>query len=476
MNKVNISDLARLLADKKVLGQMEAELFIRKMFDVVNEGLEGDKMVKVKWLGTFKVQAVKDRESVDVNTGDRIVIEGRDKISFTPDNILKEIINKPFAQFETVVVNDGVDFENIDKKFEQMEEENGVDDRVDDLVEDMDQRDTEQSESPVAEEPIITTEIPNPESISNETALVENIEPESATIEKLETEQTVEKAEPEQPAEKKIETDTSEGVDTEPALVEKTVHEMVVPEPSTPKVTEEQMIDSQTFESENIDKHHFILPRYVVVLAVLVIVVLMSGIGYFAFNFGKMQAQRDELALQLKQYHVPKNIARKSVSPKQTVSSQEEILCKKALEDSARLAKEAEAVKVAEEASKRADNQAIEAKENLLSNKKTAEMAGNKKVESASNKKVESVSLKNVEGDASAKNKYDKDPRVRTGAYRIVGVQQVVTAKAGQSLAVLSNRYLGPGMECYLEALNGSSPLKEGQKVKIPKLELKKKK
>lgn len=436
MNKVNISDLARLLADKKVLGQIEAELFIRKMFDVLNEGLDNDKLVKVKWLGTFKVQAVKDRESVDVNTGDRIVIEGRDKISFTPDSILKEIVNKPFAQFETVVVNDGVDFENIDKKFEQMEEENCVDDSVDDSEEKMDQNVIEQPETPMAEEIIIAKEVPVSESIPPEIVHEEGNGAESETIEKVKSESTDDEA--------------------------------IVPEHSAPEATEEHMKETQAVESEKIDKHHFVLPRYVVVLAILIIVVLISGMGYFAFNFGKMQAQRDELALQLKQYHAPRTVVHKTEVPKQTVSSQEEMLHKKAIEDSARLAKEAEAVKIAEESSKDLDNQTAETREKMSSNKQTAEMAVSKKVESVSNKNTETL--------APIKDKYDSDPRIRTGAYRIIGVQQVVTAKAGQTLDVLSKRYLGPGMECYLEALNGSSPLKEGQKIKIPKLELKKKK
>ena len=121
------------------------------MFDVVNEGLQDDKQVKVKWLGTFKVTSVKDRESVDVNTGERIVIDGRDKISFTPDNILKEIVNKPFAQFETVVVNDGVEFDEIDKKFEaeeQMNENQQVKESKEQMVEN---QQTEESEEQMNE-------------------------------------------------------------------------------------------------------------------------------------------------------------------------------------------------------------------------------------------------------------------------------------------------------------------------------------
>ena len=123
MNKSSLSVLAKAVASKRGLTQAEAERFIATMFEVAGAGIQEDKLLKMKWLGTFKITSVKDRESVDVNTGERILIEGRDKISFTPDNILKEIINKPFAQFETVVVNDGVDFSDIDEKFANMERE-----------------------------------------------------------------------------------------------------------------------------------------------------------------------------------------------------------------------------------------------------------------------------------------------------------------------------------------------------------------
>ena len=151
MSKNSLNVLGKKLAEKTGLSQQEAELFIKKMFDVVNEGLQDDKQVKVKWLGTFKVTSVKDRESVDVNTGERIVIDGRDKISFTPDNILKEIVNKPFAQFETVVVNDGVEFDEIDKKFEaeeQMNENQQVKESKEQMVEN---QQTEESEEQMNE-------------------------------------------------------------------------------------------------------------------------------------------------------------------------------------------------------------------------------------------------------------------------------------------------------------------------------------
>lgn len=475
MSKVNISDLARQLADKKVLDQTEAELFIRKMFDVANEGLERDKLVKVKWLGTFKVQAVKDRESVDVNTGDRIVIEGRDKISFTPDTVLKEIVNKPFAQFETVVVNDGVDFEAIDLKFDHIDEE-GISDHQekDSLNADSELEETSSSEITPAD--TSSSEIAQSENSSSQTvsmeqtssrissvlaeasstlaASTESSEPEesveivaSAMTEPAETEQNAQ----EKIAQTQIAQDQAEQEQTaqKQAEQEQAVQAPIVPVPSEPS---------------NVDNHHLMIPRYVVVVAILVVVLLIGGMGYFAFNFGKMQAQRDELALQLKLHQQSKVLATKPVASK-PAPSQEELLRKKAMEDSIRLAKEAEAVKAAESA-KESEN---------LTDKSTKEMAVNQKAVATANKKSDATSQKSTDAVELSSGKYDKDPRIRTGAYRIVGVQQVVTAKAGQSLQSISSRYLGPGMECYLEALNGSGPLKDGQKVKIPKLELKKK-
>ena len=117
MSKIGINELAAVLAGKHGLEQAKAEIFVRQVFDVINDGLRNEKLAKIKGLGTFKVTSVSARKSVDVNTGEAIIIEGRDKISFTADSVMKDIVNAPFAQFETVVVNDGVDFSGIDEKY-----------------------------------------------------------------------------------------------------------------------------------------------------------------------------------------------------------------------------------------------------------------------------------------------------------------------------------------------------------------------
>lgn len=476
MSKNSLNGLADKLAEKSGLSQIEAELFIRKMFDVCHQGLAADKIVKMRWLGTFKVTSVKERESVDVNTGERIVIEGRDKISFTPDNILKEIVNKPFAQFETVIVNDGVDFESIDKKYE-------------DSLEDEEQEESLEKPKPIIEV-VEPTETPLPDVVSEETTQTEAVsssEPAtSGVIDFLDV--------PENPSE-----DSSVVVVGEDSTIEPqtTVSQEVPTEEISSSVSDDIQADSREensnaeieaetdaeigadakneaetdaeFEADDeveIRRRHFIIPKYVVIIASFTLLLLIGGLGWFAFNYGQMAAQRDHLELQLAQYKTDKNVVAKPAN----VKSQEQLLLEKARQDSLRMAKANDAIKAAE----RADSlkSAAVDKEMSVKNLKADEKSAELKKKSATDKKRD----KAAEHAKVVSDKYDSDPRVRTGAYRIVGVDQVVTVGEHQTMAALSKRYLGPGMECYIEALNGTSTIKSGQKVKIPKLELKKKK
>lgn len=476
MSKNSLNGLADKLAEKSGLSQIEAELFIRKMFDVCHQGLAADKIVKMRWLGTFKVTSVKERESVDVNTGERIVIEGRDKISFTPDNILKEIVNRPFAQFETVIVNDGVDFESIDKKYE-------------DSLEDEEQEESLEKPKPIIEV-VEPTETPLPDVISEETTQAEAVsssEPTtSGVIDFLDV--------PENPSEDgsvvvigedstiEPQTTVSQEVPTEeiPSSVSDDIQADSREENSNAEIEAETdaeigadaEIEAETdaeIEADDeveIRRRHFIIPKYVVIIASFTLLLLIGGLGWFAFNYGQMAAQRDHLELQLAQYKTDKNV----VSKPANVKSQEQLLQEKARQDSLRMAKANDAIKAAE----RADSlkSAAVDKEMSVKNLKADEKSAELKKKSATDKKRD----KAAEHAKVVSDKYDSDPRVRTGAYRIVGVDQVVTVGEHQTMATLSKRYLGPGMECYIEALNGTSTIKSGQKIKIPKLELKKKK
>lgn len=525
MSKISLNDLAQRLAEKSGISLQDAELFIRKMFDVANEGLQSDKLVKMKWLGTFKVMAVKDRESVDVNTGERIIIEGRDKISFTPDNILKEIVNKPFAQFETVVVNDGVDFDEIDRKFENAEEDGPVSDSTLESVPDSEnsslesfvEQDSpatsgvidfldEENDAPVSDEMIVIGEkrlsqenVAEPEEKKPEgsepaatepavfkPAVSEPEESESATSE-LETKES------EVPAQNEVESVVSDE-ENKSTLTEETPIAEKVPSDEENSITEIPVVEEASIEEEassdeetpssdeETDKRHVVLPRYLVIAASVVFLAMIGGFGWFAFNYGKMAAQRDHLALQLDNYQ---QIATEKKTPTKSASIQEEILRKKAIEDSVRMAQASEAVKKAENAGQNmnatVDKQSIdvksaEAKKNLEA-KKLADAKKQQETKKLAEAKKKEEARKQAEKHAAqASSKYDQDARVRTGAYRIIGVSEVVTAREGQTIKSLSQKYLGPGMECYVEALNGTSLLKPGQKVKIPKLELKKKK
>lgn len=471
MSKSNISRLAKSISSKHGLTQAEAERFISKMFEVANEGLHEDKLLKIKWLGTFKVAPVKDRESVDVNTGERIVIEGRDKISFTPDNILKEIVNKPFAQFETVVVNDGVDFSDIDEKF---------------------------SLQAVPAEPI-AAEMPS--TIGEQKTAEASIgQPESKSFD--ESKNTDEQKVADQPT-----AEVYPSAEAQPMAGEHPMAEEQQMQPLVGNTTGEQESlvneDILTKESslvknasdneagtsneavasnnaamsdgavpseepaaevgEEVHFHYLMIPKYLVAIICLVFVILLGGMGWFAFNFGKMQAQRDKLAMQLQTIKKPTPVATKDSTQTSAEDSAALALKKKAQEDSIRMAETSKAVEMAEKTEQgRVEGQA-------LTNTSSSQIG-------TSSKEKGSSQAKGTAPSGPRSSAYDADPRVRTGAYRIVGVAQTVTVKDGQSLASLSSLYLGPGMECYVEAVNGKNEVRVGQKIKIPKLELKRKK
>lgn len=473
MSKFSLNTLGKLLADKSGLSQVEAELFIRKMFDVCNQGLDADKQVKIKWLGTFKVQATKDRESINVNTGERFTIEGRDKLTFTPDNILKEIVNKPFAQFETVVVNDGVDFDEIDEKFGEEQTEDAPAQVIDFL-------DEEKTATPNPEVVVIGSEKEKDKEDEDELAKQiaieqaklerlkqaqleqERIQKEKQEQERLEQERLEqERLEQEKLEQKRLEQERLEQERLEQEKLELAQQQQALKAVVEPAVPASDESEEEEEEEESSNSHHIVIPRYLVVAVCLIVVALIGGMGWFAFNYGQMTAQRDHLAMQLNQYH---QAPAKKVPAKPAAAplSQEQKLRQKAMEDSIRMAKTAEAVKLAEKSDEESAN-AEKAKQAEAKAKAEEKEKAKDKAEEKATSKI-------------ASSQFDKDARVRTGAYRIIGVAQTVTVGAGQTLEQISTRYLGSGMECYVEALNGTSTVKAGQKIKIPKLELKKKK
>ncbi len=483
MSKSNISRLAKSISSKHGLTQAEAERFISKMFEVANDGLHEDKLLKIKWLGTFKVTPVKDRESVDVNTGERIVIEGRDKISFTPDNILKEIVNKPFAQFETVVVNDGVDFSDIDEKFSlqavpaepiaaEMPSTIGEQKTAEASIGQPESKSFDESkntdEQKVADQP--TAEVypsaeAQPMAVEHPMAGEQPMAGEHPMAEEQQMQPLVGNTTGEQ------ESLVNEDILTKESSLVKNASDNEAGTSNEAVASNNAAMSDGAVPSEEpaaevgeeVHSHHLMIPKYLVAIVCLVFVILLGGMGWFAFNFGKMQAQRDQLAMQLQTIKKPTPVATKDSTQTSAEDSAALALKKKAQEDSIRMAETSKAVEMAEKTEQgRVEGQA-------LTNTSSSQIG-------TSSKEKGSSQAKGTAPSDPRSSAYDADPRVRTGAYRIVGVAQTVTVKDGQSLASLSRLYLGPGMECYVEAVNGKNEVKVGQKIKIPKLELKRKK
>lgn len=535
MSKSSLSVLAKAVASKRGLTQAEAERFIATMFEVAGDGIQEDKLLKMKWLGTFKITSVKDRESVDVNTGERILIEGRDKISFTPDNILKEIINKPFAQFETVVVNDGIDFSDIDEKFANMErEEEELQLQKEQECHDEEVVQEEQNaEQPQKEELSQVEEQPREENLSQEVELNEDLSQEAKKSQEslldaeLQSQEGGQKDDLSQEANTPISEETvalsselknaeiseddisetsednisqtsddtiskteengipeevgmlishlkkneSEAEEIERVEEAKVKEEAGVPkaaEAHVEKTPEEAKVVASQSNVENkkqpeydetldedeayaSDHHHLVIPKYVVALVSVVFVALLGGLCWFAFIYGKMQARQEQMEMQLKAIKPqpqpkpkPKVVAPVDTA-KSVASSDDKTDAANALANGAQ-----------------ANNEQTD----------HAQLAMKKKAKQDS---IRMAQANNAVKMAEKASVYLNDPRIRTGAYRIVGVEKTVTAKSGQTLAGLSKLYLGPGMECYMQAINGCSEIKPGQKVKIPKLELKRK-
>ena len=463
MSKVSITELASKLMEKHGLKRTEAELFIRQFVGVINDGLKNDKSVKVKGLGTFKVQAVSARKSVDVNTGEAIVIEGRDKISFTAEAVMRDLVNAPFAQFETVIVNDGVDFSEIDAKHEA---DNTEAKEPTPAVEPTPVAELEPAvfdPAPVAEpEPAVVEPAPvaEPEPTVVEAAPAAEpeptvepapvAEPEPAVVEPTPVAEPEPTVEPAPAAEPEPTVEPAPVAEPEPAAVEPTP----IVEP-TPAVEDS---DSDTDELEAKSKSY---KNTIIVLASsLACVVILAVVG-FVYMFSQIEKRDNRIA------HLETQTATLADRMMKTHMSPAPAANQPAANDEADNILAANEQKI--EAAQKAD------KENNL---KTAEAKPEPKAEPKAATKPTAEAKAHAAKSAPSilsQSAYDKDPRVRTGAYVITGIANTVTVKAGQTMSSLSKTYLGPGMECYLEAVNGGNrELKAGEKIKIPALKTKK--
>lgn len=451
------SFLIDMLTSKMGLEVAEAEAFITAMFKVVNEGLKEDKLVKIKGLGTFKLTKVSARESVDVNTGERIVIEGREKISFTPDNYMRDLVNSPFSQFETVVLSDGVDFSAIDEKYalneleddsslllsneESLEsiaeEPKSILSSIEEAKEALAQLNEKEEEGTV-EEPVLSAELEtenllvieqeeSSEETKSQMSVPISLQLSPQQLSALNTKESVsdreEKVEESEVLSTVVENESSQ-IEEAPQFVIET--EKIEEKEETKPIEEESEEEEDTEESSS---RSYVKP---LLFAFLLIACLAigAGVGYYFF-----QQQSKE----------------KAVTQSPQTTNKVVVSAKKA-------------------------NNAIAVVDS--SQKKQAAAM----VDSITKKNTQAVVVKAEQAEVKDEKpvfdskQYNKDPRVRTGAYIIIGVEKEIEVKAGQTLYSLSRRYLGPDMECYVEAINGKKEFKAGEKMKIPTLKLKKKK
>lgn len=511
MNKSDIKDLARQLSEQYELSKEDAEKFVEQMFAVLNEGLHYDKQVKVKGLGTFKVMSVAPRKSVNVQTGEPIIIEGREKISFTPDASMRDAVNRPFAQFETVVLNEGVDFTAIDKKYEDgVPEEDMPAETTPEATEDPGSvavsavpdetpadgmtveevpgispskpeadAEKEQPEEDVAES---ETEMPGEPAVKAEPVTVE-AEPEKTPDEPMagtavEKAEDVESARDEEVAEPvsaatepEPEALESESVTMEPEAAvttsevnRKTTNVSEEPEQNVVQKPVSKAVTADLAANELLKEihHNKRLIRWLGV-AVIALLVVFAGITcYFYLELSRRDNRIQHLELSTAVMSSHKILGHRSVDSAAMAKSKA---------DSARIARPAKTVKAVEAAQEKAELRQKEVVSGPASVKTNGQATS---ATQAKTKDKAKTDVKAAKADA-ASSAYDKDPRIRTGAYRIVGIDHTVTVKAGQTLSSISRTALGPGMECYVEAVNGGrTEFKAGEKIKIPALKHKK--
>lgn len=511
MNKSDIKDLARQLSEQYELSKEDAEKFVEQMFAVLNEGLHYDKQVKVKGLGTFKVMSVAPRKSVNVQTGEPIIIEGREKISFTPDASMRDAVNRPFAQFETVVLNEGVDFTAIDKKYEDgvpekdmpaettpeatedpgsvvmpvVPDETPADgmtvEEVPEISPSTPEADAEkeQPEEDVAES---ETEMPGEPAVKAEPVTVE-AEPEKTPDEPM-AGTAVEKAEDVESArDEEVAGSESAATEPEPEALES---ESVTMEPeaavttsevnrkttNVPEEPEQNVVQKPVSEAVTADlaanellkeiHHNKRLIRWLGVAVIALLVVFAGVTGYFYLELSRRDNRIQHLELSTAVMSSHKILGHRSVDSAAMAKSKA---------DSARIAQPAKTVKAVEAAQEKAELRQKEVVSGPASVKTNGQATS---ATQAKTKDKAKTDVKAAKADDAA-SAYDKDPRIRTGAYRIVGIDHTVTVKAGQTLSSISRMALGPGMECYVEAVNGGrTEFKAGDKIKIPALKHKK--
>ncbi len=498
MSKITNSDLAKVLMEKHGLTKADAERFVVQMFDILNSGLRQDKLVKIKGLGTFKVISVSSRKSVDVNTGKPIIIEGRDKITFTPDNTLRDKVNAPFSQFETVVINDGVDFSDIDRRFQDGEDmaetvtdkretsknvpqEMNADKQLsaeeEQLRSEVEQQSAakeqhqeeqhqEEQEHQSADEPVLQLSEDEPAPLSTEEESAPLSTEEESAPQSDEKKQVALSAQTELKSTEKMAEDEHDvsGVELEPSADAVQKPASVVNVETKPQTNSLDETDELQHPSRS---RYYLLT---VVVAAVLILLLGGSVFYFVNELQIRDNRISRLEKMVSNVRSVPDVGRTSVELKNVaaneVKSPDKIADTK-LQSRATGAKQAKAM-VSSYDKPVSTKQRTAAPPRDDDNNHQRPAKDKPTVEDNAAKASTSSSL--PVGDD-----YNKDIRIRTGAYDIVGIDKTVTVRRGQSLSSISRTYLGPGMECYVEAVNsGKKTFNAGEKINIPKVQLKK--
>jgi len=467
MAKTALQLIADTIAKKHKITVKDAEKFVSAMFDVMNEGLKTDKLVKVKGLGTFKVQAVKPRESVNVNTGERVLIEGHDKVSFTPDATMKELVNKPFAQFETVVLNDGVDFTDIDSKYENEA-----------TLENADETTVSTNNAAIPDTKVVSLNEEETTDSTNETAngaqettieqYTSTVKDSVETVSEPEKDHEIVVAKQEVAIETEAEPikNTSETTEAEPIPLVETQPENIAEEPTVtaeiPVATEQKLEDANQTQPENIAEEP--------------IATLETPVA---------TEQKLESANQTQ----PENTVKEPIATPETPVTTEQ-----KQEETAEKTKKINwlmwsaigffviaimyffGYKFGKDAALRDNAVAVSAqpKSKSTAKAKQTKQHSSAKVAQTTTKQIQPTP-KQVQSPIDDTEKFKQlsnDKRIRYGAYNIIGIEKVVVLKKGQTMQSYSRKALGPDMVAYFQVLNNATTMAAGDTMKVPKVEL----
>lgn len=467
MAKTALQLIADTVAKKHKITVKEAEKFVSAMFDVMNEGLKTDKLVKVKGLGTFKVQAVKPRESVNVNTGERVLIEGHDKVSFTPDATMKELVNKPFAQFETVVLNDGVDFTDIDSKYENEA-----------ALENADETTVSTNNAAIPDTKVVSLNEEETTDSTNETAngaqettieqYTSTVKDSVETVSEPEKDHEIVVAKQEVAIETEAEPikNTSETTEEEPIPLVETQPENIAEEPTVtaemPVATEQKLEDANQTQPENIAEEPIATPE---------------------------TPAATEQKLESTNQTQPENIVKEPIATPETPVTTEQ-----KQEETAEKPKKINwlmwsaigffviaimyffGYKFGKDAALRDNAVAVSAqpKSKPTAKAKQTKQHSSAKVAQTTTKQIQPTP-KQVQSPIDDTEKFKQlsnDKRIRYGAYDIIGIEKVVVLKKGQTMQSYSRKALGPDMVAYFQVLNNATTMAAGDTMKVPKVEL----